>query len=165
MGHDGRSGARRAVAGRCEPDSVWRFEAGGSALDGATCAATVSGWMPRGELAASLSIAYGEGALTVSVEADEPVDGLVLAVYTNLRPTWRAVLRGVHPSTPETAVIGWDEPADGLVAALRAGDIAAVESASDPGERLPPIYAFSLKGSSVAAEQVLACRVRQNPSG
>jgi hypothetical protein len=33
-----------------------------------------------------------------------------------------------------------------------------VNSESEPGETLPPVYAFSLKGSSAAIGQVLACR-------
>jgi len=145
------------------PDSVWRFDDGDSSLDGAWCAASVDGWMPRGESSASLSDDYVEGLLTVNVAADDPVNGLVLAVYRDFRPTWKGRLRAVHPTTPERAVVGWDESPDALVTALAAGDIATVETDPVPGERLPPVYAFSLKSSSAAVAQVLGCRDGQNP--
>lgn len=141
------------------PDAAWRFKAGSSETDGAWCSAEVEGWAPRDvpTRAPRLNVGYGEASLTVGVSAGERVDGLVLAVYKERRPIHRVKLQAVHPSTPREAVVGWFEPADDLVAALGAGDLATIEGPR-PERGDPPIFAFSLKGSSGAIGKTLACR-------
>lgn len=139
------------------PDSVWRFQAGASELDGRICDASVEGWRPTGGAPAELNVSYAEGLLTVGLDAPTPLHGAILLVISGDEALAGAHLESFHPHTPGLVFIDSSESADSVVPALRSGSLAVVvRDLARVGIDLP-LYAFSLSGSSAAIGKVMAC--------